>query len=323
MKNFLLKTKGNSLHNSNGKPTRKYLVWIVVAFLVLYGGRTLIGTLTSFVTAPFFHVRTYLETSRATIPAFFRSRNELLARIQSLEQELAQQQGREALYSYTFNENVELRKLLGASTSTPQVVAGVISRPPYTPYDTLILDKGATDGIVALAPVFYGSRMALGYVSAVYPHTAVVTLFSSPGVESTVYVFGPNVFTTAFGEGAGVVRLSIPQGIAAERGNLVALPSLESGILGTIDDIQSTPTEPEQRAYVTLSLSLQSIRLVSVGTQSVEPASLEEAQDHTEEVERTLFTVPVPQDVQVASTTLPTPVSTSSTMHRATSSLPL
>ncbi len=300
MKNFLLKTKGNYLHSAKERKIYRYLIPIVIAFVVLYSGKEIVTTVSSFVTMPIFAVRHYFEESSATVPVFFRSRLALDQQVKELQQEVAEREGLDATLSYLTAENVELRQMLHAS-STQRILAGVISRPPETPYDTMLIDRGSDDGIIQNAPVYYGEGQAIGYVQTVFAKSAQVTLFSSPGVESTVYVFGPNIFTTAYGEGGGIIRLSVPQGIVIQNGNMVILPSLESGVLGTIDDIQSISTEPEQHAYVTFDSSLQSIRLVTVGAHSVQKATFDEVEFRIHESEKELFTVDVPLDHQLIS----------------------
>ncbi len=311
MKNYLLKTKENYPHNSKYKYEKKYLVWILVAFLVLYGGRDIVGGMSSFFTTPIYVIRHYIETSSATIPVFIRSRIELVHQIQTLQDQIASQKGSDVARVYLEEENKELRNLLHASSSE-KILAGVIARPPFTPYDSIVIDKGDRDGIIENAPVYYGTGMALGYVRKVFAHSALVTLLSSPNVESTVYVFGPNIFTSAYGEGGGVVRLSIPQGLVVEKGNLVILPSLDAGVLGTVALIESIPTEPEQRAYVTLDIGMQSIRLVTVGTTPMDIRTYEEALQIVEKETQARFRFTLPEDFKVGSSSAPSVVKNAS-----------
>ena len=294
--------RGNYPHNYKEGGGKKPYLWILVAFLVLFFAKGVVSGVASTVTTPFYFVRHYIETSSATVPTFFRARMELISEIQKLEAEILAQRGKDAAFAFTKEENEELRNLFQAS-STPQILAGVISRPPYTPYDTLIVDKGGDDGVVQYAPVYFGNKMAVGYVRSVFSQSSLVTLFSSPDAESTVYVFGPNIFTPAYGEGGGVVRLSIPQGMPVEKGNVVVLPSLEGGIMGLVDHVRSVPTEPEQHAYVLFDIPLQSIRVVSIGTVPIRPITYEDASEEVKEAERNLFTFEVPVDAEVASTT--------------------
>ncbi len=297
MRNFSLKTRESSLHNSRVGKNVKVFLWVFVVFLLLFFSRGIMGVISTTFTTPLYYVQHYIETSAATVPVFIRSRMELLEQIRDLEEKVASNVGVESTLEFVTKENTELRTLLGA-TSTPRIVSGVIARPPYTPYDTIVIDRGSADGIRKDAPVYFGSNHALGYVRSVYEHHALVTLFSSSGVESTVYVFGPNFFTTAYGEGGGIVRLSVPQGVIIETGNIVILPSLDTGVIGVIDHIQSIPTEPEQHAYVTFDVPMQSLRLVSVGTVPLTPVTFDEAEEMVNTSERLLFTFPVPPELR-------------------------
>ena len=293
MKNFSLKTKENYLHSSKAKSIRTYLVWVVGAFIVLFGAKEVVGIVSATFTMPIYTVQHYIQDSSDSVPVFIRDRLTLLTQIRALEEKVVAEKTMEETVAYLTAENTELRNLNGASSS-PRIVAGVIARPPHTPYDTIIIDRGSDDGIVLHAPVYRGGTNAIGYIREVFDDSALVVLFSSPGVESTVFVFGPNLFTTAYGEGGGVIRLSIPQGITVEKGDVVILPSLDTGIVGTIHDLISNPTEPEQRAFVSGEVSLQSLRLVSVGRTPVQPAVFDETMEVVREEERKLFTFEVP-----------------------------
>ncbi|HEU4677518.1 MAG TPA: rod shape-determining protein MreC [Candidatus Paceibacterota bacterium] len=292
MKSYLSKTRESSLRRSDAGGLRRLVAWIVVAFLVLLLARGPLGALGSMVTSPAFSFRHWLETSSATIPVFVRSRLELESEINDLRSKLAAEEGRNAAFSFVTDENRELRALF-ASSSSPRILAGVISRPPLTPYDTLIIDRGAEDGVIEDAPVYFGNDRAVGYVRTVFSGSALVSLFSSPGAESTVYVFGPNIFTTAEGEGGGVIHLSVPQGIEVKAGDVVVLPSLDGGVLGLVDHVTAEPTEPEQDAYVLYDVPLQSVRLVAVGTTPVRPVSWSEATDEVDRA-RAVFTFDIP-----------------------------
>lgn len=309
MRNYLLKTRRNSPQKSNIVFILQYTLGMVVLLCVLFFAKSSLARTGQLFFLPFYHIQQYFNSSTATIPVFIRSRDDLLQNINELKQEIDAQAGIKDTLALVTAENNELRTLLHAS-STPRTIAGIIATPPYTPYDTIILDRGSEEGVVVHAPVFYGSGKVLGYVQATLPHTALVTLFSSPNLETTVYVYGPNIFATAYGEGGGVTRISVPQGVKLEKGNTVILPSIDSGALGTITDIQSIPTEPEQHGYITFDTPLQSIRLVSIGKQPLYPSTFDQAQIHVTEEEKRLFTFDVPEAFKTTSTSTATSTAT-------------
>ncbi len=302
MRNFSLKTKSSSSRKPGALITPK-LAFVGVVFGILFFFQDLLGGVSSIVVSPFIALQHYFETSSAAVPVYIRERTSLLNTIQSLEQQIAAKEGMRITLEYIEKENAELRALMTQATSTPTLLAGVVARPPYSPYDSLVIDQGEQDGVVENAPVYYGSGRTLGYVRKVFDNYALVTLLSSPEVESTVYVFGANVFTTAYGEGGGVIRLSIPQGVRVTEGDVVVLPSLDGGVVGAVSSVQSIPTEPEQHAYVVLEVPMQSIRVVRVALTPHEVPSLEGVLDIMSKTKERLFITQVPAHFETSTTT--------------------
>ncbi len=271
MKNFSFKTKRNSHQNSEAKRILvQGVLYIAIAlFAVFFLKNILSGFMSSSVTL-FMHVREYFRESSATFPSYLRSHSELQDEIDRLNETIASQSGNSATVARLMSENEELRGLLG-ETSDERILGGVIARPPGTPYDVLVVDRGSNHDVREGAVVYHSGDHALGMVTRVYPTVSLVTLFSTPDVESTVYLYGPDVFAYAYGEGGGVIRISLPQGIQINEGDPVVLPSLHMGDLGVVERVVSVPTQPEQSAYLTFPRAIQSIRTVTI---SKEPMSV-------------------------------------------------
>ena len=70
--------------------------------------------------------------------------------------------------------------------------------------------------------------------------------------------------------------------------------------------MESTPTGPEQNAFITLAAPIASIRLVSVGISPAEPIEFPDAFEAVEEAARRLFTIPIPDDIKEFGTSTPT-----------------
>jgi cell shape-determining protein MreC len=268
----------------------------VVASVLLYFVGGLLGKAASLVTQPVYLARHWITESGGTVPSFFRSQNELIGEINTLREQLAAGSGKNATLSRVLAENDELRSLLNIA-DTKRIVAGVIGRPPNLPYDSLLIDQGSGDGVREGAVVYHGDDHAIGYVSRAYSATALVTLFSTPGVEATAYIFGPDIYATVYGEGGGVIRISVPQGITLTKGDVVVMPTLEGGVIGSIEEIESVPTQPEQHAFIIGSIPIQSIRLLSVSTRVIESISFEEAENAVTSFDVGALTIDVPEAI--------------------------
>lgn len=197
------------------------------------------------------------------------------------------------------------------------ILAGVIGRPTALPYDVLFIDKGSQDGVVVDAPVYAENDAAIGFIAAVYEHNALVALLSTPGYVSTVYVYGPNIYTTALGQGGGVSRIHVPQGVALAVGDPVVMPSLARGIYGSISAVDSVPERPEQYGYLTSAIPLSSLRFVAVGKTPLRTMSFEEARAAVDAARRDFLQVEVPPEALID---LESGTSATTTIETATSS---
>lgn len=298
MKKYSSTTREN-LHRTSRKVRLGLLLLVGIGFIgLILLLPTFLGGVGSFIFSPIVAFENWMSESKATIPSYFRDRKVLTEQIKQLEREIEYEKGDETTLQQLRTENQELRELFGMGTTT-RIAAGVIGRPTNTPYDVLILDKGTRNGVQQYAPVYLGPDQVIGFVSAVYRETSVVVLATTPDVESTVYIFGPNIYTTAKGMGGGVLKVSVPQGVVITVGDVVAVPSFGEGMYGRISYVESNITEPEQQGFVTLPVPLNGLRVVSVGSTPLKPLSFEDASTIVHTVRTELFTVPVPSGVLV------------------------
>ncbi len=298
MKNYSSKTRVNSRPNSKRGVYARITIGIVVALVVLYLFGGVLGMLFSYVTTPMYVLRSWFLESTATIPSYLRERNGLLSEIANLRQELAAHDGIDATLARMKKDNEELRSLLSVNDA-PRIAAYVVARPPYLPYDAILIDRGLNDGIAEHAIVYHANDKAIGFVSKVFRTSSLVTLFSTPGAIATAYIIGPDIYTTAYGEGGGVMRISVPQGIPIHVDDVVVLPSLEVGILGVVKDVVSVSTQPEQHAYVVQDVPIQSLGEVAVSTRVFESITYEKAEAILKGQSYAALHIDVPEDVIV------------------------
>ncbi|NCN52291.1 rod shape-determining protein MreC [Candidatus Parcubacteria bacterium] len=300
MRDYSLKKKEN-FRRGYKHPLARAAIIVVVALLLVYVFGGLIGGATAVLVKPWYAATSWMHDGTGIIPTYLRSAQSYRDEVTRLSDELAQAHLNDEERQFLESENTELRALLGDTEGATheRIAAGVIGRPPFIPYDTLMLDRGTDDGILLDAPVYHFNNQLIGFVSSVSGHSAVVTLLSAPNFETTVYVFGPNIYTTARGVGNGVVRVSVPQNIAIAEGDSVVAPTLEQGFIGRFGVIRSESSEPEQYGFVLPDNSIQSFRLVSVGVRPVTEVSFDAAKNNLESAKSSLFTIPVPADVLV------------------------
>ena len=262
--------------------------------------------------SPLYTLRTWFLTSQATLPSYIRDRNTLLQQIEQLTQERDKASYDKARLAILESDNATLRRLRDIP-GKERIIADVVVRPNETPYDTLVVHKGSDDGVKEGALV-YADLSVVGQVVRVFGQSSLVMLFTTPDVESPVYLYGPNIFAHAYGMGGGVLRVSVPQGVVVAVGNPVSVPMTNSGIYGTVAYIESNASNPEQYAYVTQEPILQSLRFVAIDPVALPKFSYQDAVKAVAEVRLHATTSPIASFISllpVASSTA-TAVSTTS-----------
>src|SRR3989304_2204585 len=91
------------------------------------------------------------------------------------------------------------------------VVARVISKPPRSFYDTLVVDAGSKEGIQVGEKVLYGDNIMIGEIAEVFEKTSKVRLFSSSGEVIDVTIGKRAVPALAVGIGGGNFEIQIPR----------------------------------------------------------------------------------------------------------------
>lgn len=165
------------------------------------------------------------------------------------------------------SENDNLKNLLGRRPETDdRVFSVVLSRPPRTPYDSLIVDVGENQGLMPGDMVYGEMEYLIGRVESVKPTTSVVKLFSTPDERIDV-LLGRGSTTApvvAEGRGGGNFYIKVPRNIIVEEGDPIVVPGFNSYILGTAEKVDAGEGEAYAQVYFKLPVNLNSLRYVQI-----------------------------------------------------------
>ena len=191
------------------------------------------------------------------------SKDALIARVTADETELSHIKYQTVLYGLLSDENTKLLEMLHATPPVSGVTARVLSRPPQTLYDTILIDQGTGAGVAGGDTVEY-QGIALGKIVSAGKTSALAQLFSSPGSEEDVLVGTPGAIAIAEGLGGGAFQLSVPQDVSASQGDLVRLEGGEPLLLGTVVSVSSDPSDSSQTVSVRSPVSFADLDFVEV-----------------------------------------------------------
>ena len=129
------------------------------------------------------------------------------------------------------------------------ILAGVVSRPPESPYDTLIVNAGERAGVVLGLEAFgppvgeaSGGDVPIGRVTEVTADFSRVTLFSAPGMVTHGWVVGASVPIAIYGAGAGAMQASLSRLASVVVGDSVYAPGPGMLPIGVVARIDSDPS---------------------------------------------------------------------------------
>lgn len=136
---------------------------------------------------------------------------------------------------------------------------------------TILVDKGAEDGIATGMPVIVGKGILVGLIHEVENNTATVLLLddSQSKVGATVLGETRSIGLIEGGFGLSVQMNFIPQNEEINPGEIVVTSGLTTGIpqglvIGTVEAVEQEAYQPFQRAIVDPSTNLDGLLLVSI-----------------------------------------------------------
>lgn len=146
----------------------------------------------------------------------------------------------------------EIARLTSETKRTPEqagITAGVLSRPPMTPYDVLIVNAGSTQG-VSVGSLVHALGVPVGVVVRVGMSSSHVRLYSASGASTEGWLGEARLPVTVVGEGAGALSAETPRELPVAVGDVVYLPGPGALPVGTVRLIESNPASPSQTLYI-------------------------------------------------------------------------
>jgi len=253
---------------------------IVIFFTLFYFRSGIFSGLSSFghkVFRPVLVLGNNVGDKFSSLGSYFISKSSLRRENEDLKSKLNEQEIRMLNYNSILVENISLKEILGRKNpKTSMILAGILSKPNQSLYDTLVLDAGEKQGIKIGDMVFALGNIPLGRVADVYPNSSKVILFSNAGEKTQVVVgdkpartddsgrSGGNVFMEIVGRGGGNFEMIMPRDFVPQKGDQVFLPGIASYVLGIIETILSDPRDPFQKALLISPVNVQELKFVEV-----------------------------------------------------------
>jgi cell shape-determining protein MreC len=245
-------------------------VWgfgIAIGAVVILGAfRLLIPGAFIALSSPLWNSGSSLTTGIGGVFAGFGDKQKLSAQNKNLEAEIQTLQAQNDVLT---TRTQDLTKLLGGQTSTNDtankgIPAGVLARPPESPYDTLIVAEGQSDGVSLNAQVYSAGGIPLGTIKHVTAHTAQVSLYSSPDRSTDGWAGESRIPMTLVGQGSGSFDATVPKASTISIGDSVYVPGPGALPIGTVVKVDVDPSSPNSVIHIQPLVNLFSVTWVLI-----------------------------------------------------------
>lgn len=259
--NYLLKSKPKHEHR-----IKVIAVISLFVFLSLFG--YLFPNFTRntlfFVARPLWSLSSNVTEPFSIIKNYFVLKSKIIKENLALEEELESLRLKELDRVVLAKENQDLKSQLGRESNTNRIISRVLSKPPRSSYDTLVIDVGSVHGIKFDSKVYSEDNVLIGLIKEVTTNTSIVELFSSGNVKQEAVLTRTGASFTLVGRGGANFELEVPKDTDVLWGDVFVYPSLSSSVLGSVYYIDVGSQSSFKTVYVKIPGSVFSVKWVFV-----------------------------------------------------------
>jgi len=144
------------------------------------------------------------------------------------------------------------------------ILGSIISRPPQSPYDMVVVDTGSDNGVKqGMKAVAYGSVL-IGHVAEVFPNTSKIKLVSYPGEETNLIMENAKISAIGLGLGGGNIEVKIPSSVKINSGDKINTEGTFYYLLGTADKIEADALNPFQKIIFRMPVNLNELQKIGL-----------------------------------------------------------
>jgi rod shape-determining protein MreC len=237
----------------------------VIFLIFLTGLVSFSGGFFNFLGKPLWKIRNTVSSGISSSEYLVRTKKSVFTENEELNRRLVEQNLAMTDYQILKKDNEELKSLLGrVTTKNTFILANILVKPNQSPYDTLIIDVGSDVGLKEGDKVFANEVIPLGYISHVYDHTSLVSLYSNPGETTEAMIIGSNATVELVGRGGGNFEMTVPIDLESSKGTMVVFPGLSSEVVAIMDDVISNPTDPVKKVLLRSPANIQQLKWVEI-----------------------------------------------------------
>ena len=202
------------------------------------------------ITRPLWFVGRSLITPISITKNFFVFKYSLITENLVLKDEVAALTLKTIDYDILLKENEDLKNEFGRVNKRDRILSWILSKPPVSPYDTLVIDVGSNEGVTLGSKAYISDSIIVGVVTSVTSHTSLVKLFSSGGDRQEATVSRTGATFEIIGEGGANFKLEVPKDTDILWGDNFLYPDSSSSVIGSVYYIDETSQSSFKTIYL-------------------------------------------------------------------------
>ncbi len=168
-------------------------------------------------------------------------------------------------YDNLFKENEELKAMVSMKKSSMRAIANVLSKPPQSPFDTLVLGSGKDLGIEVGNKVYISDSIMIGEISDVSDETSIVKLFSAGGEKREVILSRTGQSFVITGSGGQNFNLEVPKDTDILWGDSVLFPGSSDFVVAVVYFVDSNSQSSFKTVHMRVPASVNQTKRVFIG----------------------------------------------------------
>lgn len=235
--------------------------------LIFIGGVLVFALLDDFLTravAPLWRSQTKVSRSLSDVGSFFRTQTSLRAENAALKEKLSSLELELSALSLSQAETERLLGLLNRRSEPQGIAVAVLTRPPQSPYDLVVVDAGAREGVTVGARVYLPEGPEVGTVAEVFESFSRVKLLSTAGQRSPAVLERFEVPVELEGRGGGNFKIVLPRETQVEVGDRILSGSLNAHLVAVVESVHMEPTDSFKEVLARSPANIFSVRFLTV-----------------------------------------------------------
>ncbi len=233
---------------------------LIIFFITPFGSRILFTAV-----RPFWNIENSILSFISAKNDILSSKSSLIAENQTLKDEIAKNKAEIEIADLLKSENEELKNIVGRKNQKEKIIlAAVLVKPFFSPYDTLLIDIGENMGIKAGDEVIADGQTHIGFIKEVYGNTSKVVLYSSNGEKVKVLIGPDNIEKEAKGVGGGNFLIEMPVESGIKEGDTIVIPSISTNIFGIVEKIDVKDNDSIEKVLFKSSVNINELKWVEI-----------------------------------------------------------